>query len=208
MKSKKIIPPNLGWIQSQLDQEHLDFLWESIKKSSKKDHKSKLAGNISRSFELKDEEDYFFNEILFPHSQVYYNTYGGHPIREHAYGELELTLEGFWANYQYQGEFNPYHHHGGVYSFAIWMKIPTNWKEQSKLPFLDGMKEEDKKASIFEFEYTDMLGDIRNFGYRLDKSLEGTMLFFPAALRHTVYPFYKCDEPRISIAGNLWYKSM
>ena len=207
MKSKKVIPPNLGWIQSQLDQEHLDFLWESIEKSSKKDHKSQLAGNISKSFELEDEGDYFFNEILFPHSQVYYNTYGGHPIRDHSYGDIELRLNGFWANYQYQGEFNPYHHHGGVYSFAIWMKIPTDWKEQNKLPFLDGMKEEDKKASIFEFEYTDMLGSIRNYGYRLNQSLEGTILFFPAALRHTVYPFYNCDEPRISIAGNLWYKS-
>jgi len=31
------------------------------------------------------------------------------------------------------------------------------------------------------------------------------MVFFPARLRHCVYPFYKTDEPRISIAGNLSY---
>ena len=43
--------------------------------------------------------------------------------------------------------------------------------------------------------------------YQPSPALEGNILFFPAALRHTVYPFYNFDEPRISIAGNLWYKS-
>ena len=32
---------------------------------------------------------------------------------------------------------------------------------------------------------------------------EGTMLFFPAKLQHCVYPFYNCDEDRISISGNI-----
>ena len=29
------------------------------------------------------------------------------------------------------------------------------------------------------------------------------MLFFPSKLNHVVYPFYKCDEERISISGNV-----
>ena len=29
------------------------------------------------------------------------------------------------------------------------------------------------------------------------------MLFFPAKLMHTVYPFYNCDKERISISGNI-----
>ena len=44
-----------------------------------------------------------------------------------------------------------------------------------------------------------------NISYKLSKNYEGTMLFFPAKLRHCVYPFYGTDEPRISIAGNLNY---
>ena len=32
---------------------------------------------------------------------------------------------------------------------------------------------------------------------------EGTMLLFPARLRHGVNPFYECDEKRVSISGNL-----
>ena len=48
---------------------------------------------------------------------------------------------------------------------------------------------------------------MRNHSFQLDKSMEGRMLFFPAGLRHTVYPFYNCEEPRISVAGNVWFKS-
>ena len=198
--------PNVGWIETKLDKEHIDFLWERIDKQKKETYKGELAGNISRSFEIEDEGDYFFNEVLFPHAEMYRNAnHGQHPIRDHAHGDLELKLHGFWSNYQHQGEFNPYHHHGGVYSFAIWLTIPTDWREQMKLPFLEGIKDVDKRASNFEFEYQDILGGIRNFAYRLDKSLEGTMLFFPASLRHTVYPFYNCEEARVSVAGNLWY---
>ena len=29
------------------------------------------------------------------------------------------------------------------------------------------------------------------------------MLFFPAKLMHSVYPFYECDKERISISGNI-----
>ena len=37
----------------------------------------------------------------------------------------------------------------------------------------------------------------------MSPKLEGTMVFFPAQLRHAVYPFYNCDEERISISGNI-----
>ena len=29
------------------------------------------------------------------------------------------------------------------------------------------------------------------------------MLFFPSSLNHAVYPFYDCDEDRVSISGNI-----
>ena len=53
------------------------------------------------------------------------------------------------------------HDHGGLYSFVIWMKIPYNYEEERKLPFLDGVKEPDKKPGNFEFSYPGMLGEIR-----------------------------------------------
>ena len=109
------------------------------------------------------------------------------------------------VNYQYKNEFNPYHDHTGIYSFAIWMKIPYDSKYQHKLPqFLD-IKEIHRKAGDFEFEYLDSLGSILNYTFKLSPKLEGMMLFFPAKLRHCVHPFYETNEARISIAGNLSY---
>ena len=45
--------------------------------------------------------------------------------------------------------------------------------------------------------------DIEHYDYPLDKKSEGQMLFFPARLQHTVYPFLNCEEERVSISGNI-----
>ena len=34
------------------------------------------------------------------------------------------------------------------------------------------------------------------------------MLFFPAKLHHIVYPYYNCDEDRITISGNIGLDAM
>ena len=208
MKSRKLQPQHHGWIETILDKEHVDFLWKRVEKS-KGNVKDKLAGNISSSREITDDEDgYFFKKVLWPQVQMYRDRNNRvEPVQVPINADIELYIHDLWVNHQYQTEFNPYHFHGGMYSFAIWLKIPYDWKEQNKLPFLEGMKEDDKKASIFEFEYLDMFGGIRYYGYRLDPSMEGRMLFFPASLMHTVYPFYNCDDARISVAGNLWYRT-
>ena len=207
MQSRTYSPNPLGWIETQLDETHIEFLWKRIKETDGKSMKDNLIGNISKSLIIEDRADFFYKKVLFPHVQQYRNNYHGDPIRPHVYGKVDMVLNGFWVNYQYQHEFNPYHHHGGIYSFVVWLKIPYDWKEQHNLPFMEGMKDADRKASDFEFEYCDLLGDIRNHSFRLDKKMEGRMLFFPAGLRHTVYPFYNCEEPRISVAGNVWFKT-
>ena len=67
------------------------------------------------------------------------------------------------------------------------------------------MQDANKRVGRFEFEYIDTLGTIKNISYKLSSKYEGYMVFFPAKLRHCVYPFYEVDEPRISISGNLSY---
>ena len=209
MKCRKLQPQHHGWIESILDKEFVDFLWGRIEKREH-DVKDRLAGNISTSLAITDDEDgYFFNQVLFPQVEMYREmNHGRDPVPVPINSEIELYIHDLWVNYQYKHEFNPYHFHGGMYSFVIWMKIPTDWREQNKLSFLDGINEDNKKVSNFEFEYLDMLGNVKHYGYRLDPSMEGRMIFFPARLQHTVYPFYNCDDARISIAGNLWYRGV
>ena len=205
---KPIPISQLGWLYVKLNKEVLDFLWKMIDKSTKdKDNmKQNLAGNISQSYSLDDDENYFFNNVLNPLANKWIEE-GGEFSEVPCAENLHFSLHQFWVNYQNQYEVNPYHDHSGLFSFAIWMKIPYDSKEQMKLPFLDGVKDKDKKVGCFEFEHLTPYGGIANYAYRLDPSYEGYMLFFPAKLRHTVYPFYETDEPRISIAGNIWCKT-
>ena len=202
-------PNNVGWVQAKLDKIHIDYLWKIIEegKQNKLSFKSELAGHLSNSFEVEDTNHWFFNNVLHELISAYYDSNGGaHPknsVESSFRSNFVVRLEKFWVNYQYKHEFNPPHNHSGLYAFVVWMKIPYSSKEQKKLKFLDGIKDVDKKAGDFEFVYTNLLGDISNYRYPMSPELEGTILLFPAQFMHCVYPFYDCDEPRISLSGNL-----
>jgi hypothetical protein len=194
----------------------MDKLWEYVSKakSESKIH-GNLAGNISRSLHLDDTDDWFLDNVLISLIKEYKDEY---PKR---FENLSLTLSGsdmnvfsgnekapfalsaFWVNFQRQHEFNPVHHHTGVFSFNIFMKIPYDWKEQYELPHIKASNS--PSAGNFEFLYTDVLGKINGYVYRLDPTCEGLILLFPAEMRHLVYPFYNCEEDRITISGNIVY---
>ena len=211
MEVTTIQPPVSPFLQVKLDQEIIDYLWKiiDIAKNNNINNKSNLIGNISRSFLLKDLDSFFCKNVCLPLVKHYreINPSGYDPIQKNTImgSEAKIILNSFWVNYQFKTEFNPYHDHTGVYSFAIWMKIPYDWKDQKSLPQFSDIKEINVKAGNFEFEYLDSLGTIKSLSYNLSPSFEGTMVFFPAKMRHCVYPFYEIEEPRISISGNLSY---
>ena len=211
MEVKKISPPVSGFLQLKLEQEFIDYLWKiiDIAKKKNKNYKGYLVGNISQSLLLDDIDSFFYKSVCIPLVKIYRENDPQKKdpvIRNTLLGpNTQLVLDTLWVNYQYQTEFNPYHDHDSVYSFAIWMKIPYSWEEQKNSPKFSGMREINRKVGNFEFEYMDTLGGIRQYAYQLSSKDEGTMLFFPARLRHCVYPFFETEEPRISIAGNLSY---
>ena len=194
----------------------MDRVWEYISKSEEDDniHKN-LAGNISRSLMLDDTDNWFFDNVLIPlirdykdqfpsrHQDQYLKMSGCDPKVFSGNVKTPYKLSTFWVNFQRQHEFNPVHHHTGLWSFNIFMKIPYDWREQYELPHIKASNS--PAAGNFEFLYTDILGDIKGYVYRLDPTCEGLMLFFPAEMRHLVYPFYNCEEERITISGNIAY---
>ena len=196
-RCKWVTPPNLGWLHYSLDDKEIDYLWNCID-NHKEDHKGKLAGNISKSFELEDTNDWFFNHTLQPLTNVYANQFQNVGMSVPTLYNHPYTLKTWWVNYQKQYEFNPCHDHTGVYSFVIWLKIPVEFDDQNK----DNITNFPVRSG-FQFHYQDMLGELRNFTYKLGKNYEGQLLFFPSKLFHEVFPFYDCDEDRISIGGNI-----
>ena len=204
---KNIIPQeSYGWLEIELSKSVMSGLWgyiETAKKNPIK-HNHLLAGNISKSLTLKDKDNWFFNTILTPSINKFHEYYPQYIKQMSILSEdAPFFLKGFWVNFQKENEFNPIHNHSGIWSFVIWVKIPTDWKEQLALPI--SANSNAPNASNFNFQYTTMLGDIAYYTYNLGKNQEGGMLFFPAKLMHNVYPFYNCDEERISISGNICF---
>ena len=98
-----------------------------------------------------------------------------------------------WINFQKAGEFIPNHMHGGVLSYAIWLRIPD---------VVDEFK--DKFSGQLEFTYTDILGRTQGATMGANKHSIGTTIIFPSLLRHCVYPFSDSEETRISVSGNVF----
>jgi hypothetical protein len=196
---KSVCPKNHGWLVANLTKKAMDRLW-SYASIADWDVTKNLAGNISCSRQLQDKDDWFFTEMLKPLIDKYENDFEP-PAKLQMTKNHPLVLDRFWINYQREMEFNPLHDHSGVYSFVIWMKIPTYSEEQHK-SFVSG-RSNTPKASDFDFTYIDILGTIRQHTYLMNPEKEGTMLFFPASLNHQVYPFYNSDKERVSISGNL-----
>jgi len=198
--------PNTGTVEGMLPDNIIKDIWTLIEEAKEKpiDVRKDLAGNIKSSIQLNLKSpitNNFIKEVLTKFLEKHINSYGS-PYRLQMEKGQGFNMNSMWVNFQRQTEFNPMHDHGGIFSFVIWLKIPTSFEEQKKLPIA---VESNSNMSISNFQliYTDVLGTIRTFAYNMEKEAEGYMVLFPAGLNHQVYPFYDNDEERISISGNV-----
>ena len=192
--------PNKGWLEYKLSQQDLNHLNKSIKNKTEQWNHN-LAGNISKSYVLEDKDNWFFKNVLQLCIAKYIEEFTGAIIPAVLTKNCAYSLNKLWVNFQKKYEFNPIHDHSGVFSFVIWMKIPSSFKKECRLPFVKDASQ--KSPNTFQFLFSDSLGHISTFDYPLEPSNEGTMLFFPSRLNHTVYHFYISNKERISISGNI-----
>ena len=201
MKNLELITPrNLGWLKLKLDDKEMKFLWDMISERGKKMN-HKLAGNIDSSYEIYDKGGWFTEKVLLECGIQYEKHYGKIWSKIPITGSHPFTLSSMWVNYQKQYEFNPLHDHTGVFSFVIWMQIPTEYEDQRQLSITKDSNL--PLISNFVLNYHNTLGMIAQYIYTMSKEMEGTMIFFPSQLMHCVYPFFNCNKDRISISGNL-----
>ena len=203
--------PNVGVVEAQLPDDVVKNIWKVIKKARKKpeDMKGELAGNISSSIKLDGDSPLlkaFVGELLPKFIDSHINSYGA-PWRATMKEGEGWNLESLWVNFQKKHEFNPPHDHSGVFSFVIWMQIPTSFAEQRKLPIC-AESNADNHISNFAFSYTNTMGRVSTFAYNMEKQAEGYMVMFPSQMLHQVFPFYENDGERISISGNVDIRSV
>ena len=195
----------LPWLEINLPKEAIEFLWNTLSDTdSHTDARKELAGNISKSNLILDKDDWFFKNSLEGWSNTMFFKKWSNYYLVHVSKILpapKFKLNSFWVNYQKQHEFNPPHAHEGVFSFVVFMKIPTHWKEQHALPL--SINSNSPRASNFQFLLGRGTGPINLESIALSPEDEGRMLFFPAWVCHQVFPFYECEEERITISGNI-----
>jgi len=198
-----ISPSVFRGIEHRLSESVIDRLWDYIAYAKERDDRVDhlLAGHITSQLRLKDINNWFWNDTCVPLVEQYKDSYGAQP-------RGSVSLQHMWVNFQNKHEFSPVHAHDGYLSFVIFMQIPYDWKT----PIFD-CKPEERSAGNFEALYLDVDGirpdtekdRIYTYTYHLDSSAEGLMVAFPSHTPHLVYPFYNCEEERITIAGNIVY---
>ena len=208
------------WLDVRCKKEVMDHLWNIIDIPATSRHNkntsttpevtanSTLAGNISKSKYIQDKDNWFYEKILKRMSEYMHfkNSWGNYydVLITKSKSPPIFELRHIWVNYQKQYEFNPAHAHDGIYSFVVFMKIPTHWKAQHALPF--SANSNSPFASDFQFLLGHEKGLISRINIPLSPEDEGRMLFFPAWLTHAVYPFYGTEEERITISGNILFQ--
>lgn len=200
--------PNYGVITAKVPQKYLNILNKEIihihnNRVESTKHNNYLVGHLSDQFSFDVKIRNKFEPFVIKLAQIYEETFGWYnPVAIQK--NTKYGLEALWVNLQKKHEYNPLHIHSGVYSFALWMKIPYDVSIEKKLTNCVDCRMPEN--SDFFFAYTDILGNIRKFNMNVDKNSEGTIVFFPSKLNHYVNPFFTSDEERISVSGNLIIK--
>jgi hypothetical protein len=196
-----------GYITAKVPAEIMrvfDNAVNDVKLNGGQDMAHRLAGHLDNQINLMNRKDCVdaITPFVYDLARLYDMRFDYMRRFQTREDDQLLYLQALWLNLQKKHEFNPLHKHGGVYSFAIWHTIPYDINDEINM-----FKTKHSKASCFEFGYVDALGLQQFETIPVNKSYEGVICFFPAVLHHGVYPFFTSDDYRISIAGNLYFKS-
>lgn len=204
---KCIDPPNFGVLQTELPEFAVEVLYNIISNSVQdcaddyefKNNKiTKLGKN--HQFHLTDQDKFFENTIIKPSVEKYIQTWGI-PASTKTTHWHDLEFNRFWCRITKPDHYQSLHDHNGLLSFIIWLKIPTDWKEEQTINGEQNF--EHPEASDVIFTYTNTLGQIKKLNFKLDKTMEGNMVMFPSDMSHMVLPYFQTDDYRISVAGDI-----
>jgi len=170
---------------------YVDQIIEDEKKSSKLDHGSNLAGQVSQEFVLEKD---FMQEagwgIFLGNACDKWVEY----IYQKKMSKFEIISS--WIVRQFKNEYNPTHWHGGHISGVGYLKVPKNlgsWKKN---------KEKDNVNGCLQLIHGSRMFMSRSI--YTAKPEVGDFYLFPNYLMHAVFPFKDTDEERRSVSFNAY----
>ena len=145
-----------------------------------------LAGQILHQYALDDTSSNHLQEILKPALKEYVGRYceGTYLSLDHF---MIADYEKCWINFQKKHEYNPVHHHSGLFSFVIWLQIPYTFSDECK------HETSIKKHSVrentngdFHFILTNAKKTIKSIDLKVDRAWENRGVLFSSTLSHVV----------------------
>lgn len=201
--------PNVGVSFNRLSEEDLEPIWREVRAiqanwDRNPVHASRLAGQFQQAYTLIDCKVHL-NHLILPLCDEYhykYNYSGRINMLDYA---LPISMGDPWVNFQRAGEVNPIHTHSGAMSYVIWLQLPYDRDEEAAQGPGHGTAK--NLSGHFSFHYSNALGQLQHYHIAADYRQEGTLMLFPSELAHSVNPFYTSSEYRISVSGNVHFKT-
>jgi len=170
---------------------YVDQIIEDEKKSSKLDHGSNLAGQVSQEFVLEKNfmQDAGWGSFLGNACDKWVEY-----IYQKKMSKFEIISS--WIVRQFKNEYNPTHWHGGHISGVGYLKVPKNlgsWKKN---------KEKDNVNGCLQLIHGSKMFMSRSI--YTAKPEVGDFYLFPNYLMHAVFPFKDTDEERRSVSFNAY----
>ncbi len=167
------------------------------------DFRHHLAGNLTEEYKLNlsnEEKESCYAELLDLAQTYMLEAKKEKRIKKFGRPKIkDLTIvEPIWVNYMKAGEWNPSHFHAGLISCVAYLSVPeeieienveAEHSKQSNIP----------SAGRIQWTYGESIQFSETYFTQIPKAKD--IWFFPAELKHYVYPF-KSDVERVSISCN------
>jgi hypothetical protein len=194
--------PNVGFVGATLSADDVNSITAEIEDIQNNFDKATPihhghAGNIKKEYLLTTSVPSIL-DIVAPLVQKYREVFD-FGLK----GKDQYTISTAWVNFQSKHEYFTGHTHQGLFSFALWIKVPYTIEQEQE--FCSTENKFSNTIPSFNFHYTDALGRIRPWVIPVDRTFENKIIIFPGGMTHSVNPFYSSDDYRIVVSGNIDY---
>jgi len=180
---------------SQIDPKYISEMEQSIETAINDESLSAregLAGRIDNQYQILPLTSQACLGHILQHVNQYHFDTGGEQMNN-------IEIDALWVNIQRYMEFNPAHHHTGMFSFVIYIKNDLERASAINNKFDNARGTE--LAGHIQLRY----GEEAHMNWNVYNHWpeRGQIIMFPSWLQHFVFPHYETDKERISVAGNV-----
>ena len=180
---------------SQIDPKYISEMEQSIETATSDESLSAregLAGRIDNQYQILPLTSQACLGHILQHVNQYHFDTGGEQMNN-------IEIDALWVNIQRYMEFNPAHHHTGMFSFVIYIKNDLERASAINNKFDNARGTE--LAGHIQLRY----GEEAHMNWNVYNHWpeRGQIIMFPSWLQHFVFPHYETDKERISVAGNV-----